>query len=198
MAMASTKWISQKIGGHDFEVMNLDFPEIEARVLAEMDSGVSVYYDTRWDTTTRFSDWLGENAGTFENREILAIGAGVGFETLLLAQKSAKLYINDFAPVSVELCAEQLEQNGFTNYIKLPGDFTEIPLPETADLAVACFIVYNQETRDAMLKFIERFNGEIILVNERLKAFCQFLDSCRRPHEVIFEDGAALAIRFGA
>lgn len=194
--MASKKWISQTIGGFEFQVMNLDFPEIEERVLAEMDAGVSVYYDTRWNTTTLFSNWLGDNKPLFKNREILAIGAGVGFETLLLAQLASIVYINDFAPVSVQLCAEQLEKNGYHNFKKLPGDFTEIDLPKRAKLAIGCFIVYNQETRDAMLKFIDRFPGEIILVNEKLKAFCQFLSSCPRPHEVLFEDGPALAIRF--
>jgi predicted nicotinamide N-methyase len=194
--MSSPKWIPQQIGGHVFDVMNLDSPEVETRVLAEMNSGVSVYYDTRWETTTLFSNWLGENPDCFENREVLVIGAGVGFETLLLAQKASKIFINDFAPVSVELCCEQLEQNGYSNYIKLPGDFTEIALPSTARLAIGCFIVYHKETCDAMLRFVERFNGEVILVNERLKAFCRFLDSCDRPYEIIFEDGPAMAIRF--
>ncbi len=194
-ASSGNLWIKESFGDLEFDVLNLDHPEIDSRVMAEMDAGVAVYYDTRWGATSIFSLWLGENAPAFTGKRVLAIGAGVGFENLLLARAADHLIINDFAPVSVELCAEQLQKNGLTNFENLPGDFTTLPLPNS-DIAVGCYIIYNPETRAAIEKFLVRYEGEVILVNEKLKAFRQFLAACERPFEIIFEKDAAIAIRF--
>ncbi|MDA7597328.1 protein N-lysine methyltransferase family protein [bacterium] len=195
MKSKSELWIKESFGEVEFDVLNLDHPEVEARVIAEMDSGVGVYYDTRWGATSIFSLWLGENGAEFSGKRVFAIGAGVGFENLLLARSADQVTINDFAPVSVELCAEQLTKNGLTNFDKLPGDFTTLPLPDF-DIAVGCYIIYNNETHEAVEKFLDRYDGEIILVNERLKAFRQFLTACERPFETIFEEESAIALRF--
>ena len=188
-------WLKHTVGGTEFDVLNLDHPDVETRVMAEMAAGVAVYYDTRWQSTTVFSDWIGDNPDFFRRKRVLAIGAGVGFENLLLASVAEHLILNDFAPVSVDLCAEQLAQNGFTNFEKLPGDFTQIPLPDGIDLVVACFLVYHPASRRAIEQFLDRFPGEVILVNEFLPGFRQFMKACPRQTETLCETDRALAVR---
>lgn len=188
-------WINKEIGDRTFSALNLDHPEIENRIMGEMSEGISVYYDTRWKMTDDFCDWLIGQEERFEGRDLLVIGAGVGLETVVLASMARRIYLNDLAPISLELCAEQLEQNGLTNYQLIPGDYTRVDLPE-ADLAVGCFVIYNRETSLSARAFLDRFPGEVLFVNPPMPPFPLFLKQCNRPHQPIMETTEGLAIHF--
>lgn len=188
-------WITKKIGKRVFTTLNLDHPDIGNRIMGEMSEGIAVYYDTRWKMTDDFCDWLIQHEESFRGRDLLVIGAGVGLETLVLASMARHIYLNDLAPVSLELCAEQLEQNGLTNYQPIPGDYTRIDLPE-ADLAVGCFVIYNRQTSLSARAFLDRFSGEVLLVNPPMPPFPLFLRQCSRPHQQAMETPEGLAIRF--
>ena len=56
-----------------------------------------------------------------EGKSVLILGAGVGLETVIIGKLREKLYVNDLALVSLELCKEQLNQNNIWNYETLPG-----------------------------------------------------------------------------
>src|SRR5262249_15880707 len=47
-------WHPITLNGHSFQILNLDHPEISARILGDLDAGVAVTYDHRWDVTARF------------------------------------------------------------------------------------------------------------------------------------------------
>jgi len=188
------RWLPISIGNETYDLLNLKHPDFNRRVMAEMDNGVDVYYDRRWRATEIFSRWLLDNPETVAGKRVLALGVGIGLETLPLGQLCEHLFINDFAPVSLELCAEQLEQNGIQNYTALSGPMEEINLPEI-DLAIACFLIYENETRSAMTKFIDTYPGEIIVANGPLPAFEEWRKSLPRETETLISDDTVLAIR---
>lgn len=176
------------IGEDSFHLMNLKHPRVDQEVMAEMEAGVDVYYDRRWGATAILTDWFSKNIDLFRDKKILILGAGVGAETLILSKYAEHIWINDLAPTAIDLCAEQLEKNQLTNYTALVGTYETLDLPKV-DLVVASFLIYNDETFTAMRDFLSQHQGKVILMNERLAPFPQFLKL--EKHEIIFEiDGA--------
>jgi hypothetical protein len=183
------RWISCRVGGEDYQLLNLDHPDVEARILREMRAGVEVYYDRRWEATGVFAEWLLAHQEWMVGKRILAVGAGVGLETVVLGRHGRKLFINDLAPVALELCREQLAQNGVAGVETVPGRLEEVVFPEV-DLVVACFLVYNPETRKAVRALAERRIAPVLLVNESLTDFRRLLvDLTGRWEELFFRDG---------
>lgn len=192
-------WYSQDIGGTTIQLFNLDHPDIHTRVIAEIDAGIDVYYDSRWEATEQFGRLLLSRQDLVREKSVLIAGAGVGLETVIIGKLCRKLYINDLAPVSIELCLEQLQQNGINDVTPLPGRFEEIDLPEV-DVIVACFVVYETETREAMSRLLERTATPVLLVNEELDAFRSLMKSTDREVERIGDgDGPTVVmLRKGA
>jgi predicted nicotinamide N-methyase len=182
--MSTELWEETCIGQEHYTLMNLEHPHVEERVRSDMDAGVAVYYDRRWSITTVLTAWLLENVDVFRGKRVLVLGAGVGAEALVLARHGAHVWVNDLAPAALELSAEQLNKNGLHNYTELLGRYEAIDFPEV-DLVVAGFLIYNKDTLAAMRAFLARHQGDVLLVNERLKAFRTFLKT--EPHEVIFD-----------
>ena len=183
--MADELWTSENVGGEEFQLMNLEHSSVDERVMVEMEAGVDVYYDRRWLATAVLTDWLGEHRELFEGKKVLALGVGVGEESLLLGKYGEHIWLNDLAPVSLELCAEQMEENGLSNFTLLAGRYEQLKLPKV-DLVIGGFLIYNEDTCAAMEAFLKEHQGKVILVNERLAPFPEFLE--RHPHEIIFDD----------
>jgi predicted nicotinamide N-methyase len=180
-------WQPVQIRDEDYRLLNLEHPSIEQRILAEMERGIDVYYDRRWAATDVLADWLVGNRDWLRGRRILVIGAGVGAETLPLARHGSHIWINDLAETALELCGEQLQENGFDNFSSLPGRYEQIPLPEV-DLVVASFLIYNRETLSAFRSLMPALSADLLLVNENLVPFQRFLR--QQAHRPLFiEDG---------
>ena len=187
-------WHPKQIGSHSFYFLNLDYPEVEKRIMDEMSNGVDVYYDRRWEVTEHLVTWLSQNVVHYHDKKVLVLGAGVGEETLVIGKHAKHIYINDLAPVALRLCGEQLEKNGITNYSTLEGRYEDVLLPEV-DLVVASFLVYNKETLTAMRSFMAQQSAKFILMNETLTEYKKFLKET--PHQLLFEkkdDGAVCVL----
>ncbi|MDA8960181.1 class I SAM-dependent methyltransferase, partial [Akkermansiaceae bacterium] len=117
--MKKNLWKEEQVGKDNYQLMNLSHPEVDLRVIAEMEAGVDVYYDRRWGATAILTDWMGENLDVIRNKRILILGAGVGAETLILGSYGKHVWINDLAPVALELCGEQMEKNDLENFTTL-------------------------------------------------------------------------------
>ncbi|MGJ8651026.1 MAG: methyltransferase domain-containing protein [Opitutaceae bacterium] len=183
--MQGQLWESVHIKDESYVLINLDHPYVEARVRSDMDAGVAVFYDCRWGVTEVLNRWLLENLDHIRGKRVLVLGAGVGAETVVLGKYCSHVWINDLAPAAVELCAEQMDQNGLENYTTLLGSYEAIDLPEV-DLVVASFLIYDAKTLKAMRTFLGNHQGDVLLVNERLKAFRQFLKI--EKHTLVFDD----------
>ena len=179
------------IGEHSYSLLNLSHPTVEKQVIEEMEAGVEVYYDRRWEITAVLTDWLAQNPQVMNQKRVLILGAGVGAETLVLARHGSHIWINDLSATALKLCAEQLEENSLKNFSSLQGRYEELELPEV-DLVVASFLIYNDETFIAMRSFLSTHKGEVILVNERLAPFPKFLKL--QEHKIIFEQDGAVGV----
>ena len=189
--MKGDLWKKEQVGKDRFHLLNLSHPEVDRRVIAEMESGIEVYYDRRWSITSVLTDWMGENLKVIRDRRILILGAGVGAETLILGHHGKHVWLNDLAPTALELCAEQMEKNGLKNFTTLVGRYEDLDLPEV-DLVVASFLIYNKDTYQAMRTFMKQQKCDLILVNERLDPFPKFLSE--EAHEILFEEKGAVGV----
>lgn len=186
-------YLRTEIGGQNYFLLDLDDKAVERRIIADMDAGVDVYYDRRWEVTDLLTAWLEDHHEVYEGKRVLVLGAGVGAETVVLGRLTEKLYLNDLSPVALELCAEQLVSNGIMNHEALLGRYEELEIPKL-DLIVASFLVYNAETLNAMRLFMETNDCEFILMNENLTEFKKILTDIK--HEVIFVSDGAMCVRF--
>lgn len=182
------RYIDSKIGKVTYRLLDLDQKLVDREVIADMDAGVDVYYDRRWEVTSILTDWLEKNHSQYEGKRVLVLGAGVGAETLVLGRLAEKVYLNDLSSIALKLCGWQMEHNGYKNYEVLKGLYEQITLPKV-DVILASFLVYNKETLAAFRTFIRNAGCQFILMNENLKEFQQLL--IELEHEVLFEvDGA--------
>ena len=89
------KYETEKIGSEEYLLLDLDQRAVELRVMEDMDAGVDVYYDRRWEVTGLLTEWLEGNHGVYEGKRVLVLGAGVGIETAVLGRLAGRLFIND-------------------------------------------------------------------------------------------------------
>lgn len=163
-------WLPVEIAGRYFQVLNLDHPWTNARIMGEMAAGIRVYYDRRWDITERFCRFLLAEPAYIAGRTVLVLGAGVGLETLVIGCLCQKLYINDLAPVALDLCAQQLRQNGIVDFACLPGRYETLAFPPV-DLIAGCFLVYNRDTAAAIRQLLARRTPPLLLMNQDMPIF---------------------------
>jgi len=174
-------WHRITLAGHRFQLLNLDHPEVSARILGDLDAGIAVTYDRRWNVTARFARFLLTNPQWVAEREILVLGAGVGLETLVIGSLCAHLYLNDLAPSALALGAEQLQHNGITHFTCLCGRYETLPLPPV-DLLVGCYLVYSRDTAAAMRQLLARSTPPVLLGNDNLLSWQSLLRTTTRPY----------------
>ena len=193
--MPKPKWIQKTIENQVFRMLNPDHPEINSLVMDDIDSGVDVYYDQRWSETELFCRFLLSHPQWLSGRSILVLGAGMGMEALVAGRLGNKLYLNDYSKVALALNAMQLKENGITAVELLPGRYEKMKLPDV-DMAIGCFLVYNDETLAAMRTFIEQYAGRLILMNGDMPAFNQLCASTDRRTETLFTDKKSRCVLF--
>lgn len=172
-------WKATTVGPYTFQLLNLDHPEMVAEVRKEMAAGVDVYYDNRWAVTERFCHILLAHKDWFADRSALVLGAGVGLETLVLGRLCRTLYLNDRAPVALELCARQLRHNGIRQFELLPGRFEEIDCPPV-DIVVGSYLVYSPEIALAVERFMQRYPYPVLLMNGPMPNFDALAENTSR------------------
>lgn len=177
-------WHTISIVGQTFQLLNLDHPDITARIIEDIDAGVDVYYDRRWSVTERFCHFLLEQPTWVVERSVLILGAGIGLETLVIGRLCGKLYINDLAPAAIELCERQLCHNNITDVSSLPGRYETLDLPPV-DLVVGCFLIYNRETVVAMQQFLQRCTAPVLLINDKMPMLHTLTNQTSRSHRFL-------------
>jgi predicted nicotinamide N-methyase len=177
-------WQPLDIADRHFQLLNLDHPHVAAHVMDDINTGIKVYYDRRWQVTTRFCHFLLAEPAWVTDRTVLVLGAGVGLETLVIGSLCRSLYINDLSASALDLCARQLRQNRLTHFVRLPGRYEQLALP-AVDLIVGCFLVYNRPTATAMQQFLARPTPPVLLVNDNMPVFRQLLRHTSRPRQAL-------------
>ncbi len=177
-------WSPCTLAGQRFQLFNLDHPRIAACVLGDMHAGVAVYYDQRWDITTRFCRFLLAHPTWVADRAVLVLGAGLGLETLVIGRLCRTLYLNDRAPGALDLCVQQLRQNGITQVTCLCGSYETVELPPV-DILVGCYLVYSRDTTASMRQLLARHTPPLLLSNDNLLSWQALLRETRRPYRLL-------------
>ena len=188
-------WTNIKLNHHEFLVLDLDHPEVETLIMSEIESGVDVYYDRRWEVTEAFCLFLLAEQEWLFNRSILVIGAGIGIETLIVGRLSKDIYINDQAPIALDLCSKQFRRNGIFNYKRLPGPYESIEIPQI-DMVVGCYLVYNAMTLKAMQQFFDHCSYPILLMNEDDRYFKRLVQSTHKRIQSVFSANSFHCVLF--
>jgi len=186
--MVKKLWIDKKIGLFKLNILNLDHSEVKGEILTEIDSGVDVFYDCRWAITDIFCELLLEQPSWVEARSVLVIGAGVGLETLVIGRLCNKLYLNDLAPVALNLCARQLEENSIHNFELKPGRYENLNFPNV-DIVIGSYLVYNKDTAQSMKHFLSQCSRTVLLMNEDHPEFKDLLNDFPRHKCLLKKDG---------
>lgn len=179
---SASLWQTVILAQQRFQLLNLDHPEVGAHIWHDLDAGIAVVYDRRWDVTTRFCHFLLAHPHWIAGRSVLILGAGVGLETLVIGRLCQTLYINDLAPRALELCAQQLRHNGIAHFTCLPGRYETLVLPPV-DLIVGCYLIYNRDTAAAMRQLLARCPQQVLLTNDNLLSWQQLLRDTTRPYD---------------
>ena len=174
-------WHHITLAGYRLQLLNLDHPRVSARILGDLDAGIAVTYDRRWDVTARLGSFLLANPEWVADRKVLVLGAGVGLETLVIGRLCARLYLNDLAPAALALSAEQLQRNGIVHFTCLCGRYETLPLPPV-DLVVGCYLIFSRDTAAAMRQFLARATPPVLLINDNLLSWQSLLRTTRRPY----------------
>lgn len=192
-----------EIAGHAFRQLDLGHPDVGPRIVEEIESGIDVYYNRRWDQTRRFCRYLVAHPELLEGRHVLVAGAGVGMEAVVAGRFAAGLTVNDLSPVALDLQMEQLAGNGIRGARRVAGSFVAAPLADI-DIVMACYVVYDDETRVGMESLVDRAAAEgipALLANEDLEGhFSDLLRSLEASGRTVTElrrDGGRYIVRIG-
>lgn len=200
MTAPKLRFTSVELEGHTFEALDLDHKGAADRIMDEMRSGVAVFYDTRWGLTNTFCGFLLRYPELVRGRTVLVAGAGVGLEAVVIGRIADRVVINDLAPASLELAAEQLIRNGVAGFDVQHGGFQQCDLTGI-DLVVACFVIYDQRTRDAMSELLGRAADQgvpVLLANENVGGyFGEVMEACRVPVEDLVQLERGRIVRVG-
>ena len=185
--MSKPKWIKKTIGDQTFSALNPDHPDVNGPVMDDIDSGIDVYYDQRWPETELFCRYLLTHPHWLSGKSVLVLGAGMGMETLIAGRQCSKLYLNDYSEVALALTAMQLRENNINAFGLLPGRYETIELPDI-DIAIGCFLVYNDDTLSSMQTFIQLYPHKVILMNGIMPAFNTLCATTSRRTETLIAE----------
>lgn len=164
-------WRPYRIGQREVEVLDLEHPSVAAKIIPDIEAGTKVYYDRRWRVSEEFAAFLERESELVADRTVLVLGCGVGLEALAVAPYAERVLLNDLSATAVELSQAQLLHNGHASVEGLVGRLEELAFP-AFDLAIGSFLVYDDETRDAMLAFLSLYPARpVLLANDAMGAF---------------------------
>lgn len=169
-------WTTEQIGPWEPKALNVDAPEFVQDVMGEISGGeVDVYYDTRWETSRLFAEWLLTQGDLLADRDVLVLGCGIGLEALSVARVARTTYCNDLSPVACRWCLRQLTANGLSGEA-LVGSYLEIEVPPV-DVVVGSFLVYNDETAASLAGFVQKHDADAVFANDPMPYWYTFQDA---------------------
>lgn len=189
-----------EVAGRSLRALDLDDARVLGRITEEVRSGLPVYYDRRWRLTEAFCRFLLERPGLVEGRRVLVAGAGIGLEAVVVGLLAERVVVNDRSFAALELASEQLRLNSVEEFTVSRESFAEVELEEV-DGVVACFVVYDAETRAALARLLDRASERgipALLANEEIGGhFEALLEAAPGPVEELTLLGRGRVVRVG-
>ena len=137
-----------------------------------------------WASSKAMVAFLQEEPNWIENKQVLEIGAGIGFPSFSIAHKASSVIISDYNSEAVALAQKNINHLNITNVTANVLDWNYIPSELCANTILLSDINYNPNDFNALVISITKFinNGCTIVLStpnrittnpfvERLSAF---------------------------
>ena len=110
-----------------------------------------------WASSKAMVAFLQEEPKWIENKQVLEIGAGIGFPSFIVAQKANSVIISDYNSDAVSLAQKNINHLNITNATANVLDWNHIPSSLFADTILLSDINYNPNDFNSLVDSITRF-----------------------------------------
>jgi predicted nicotinamide N-methyase len=110
-----------------------------------------------WASSKAMVTFLQEEPNWIENKQVLEIGAGIGFPSFSIAQKASSVIISDYNSDTVSLAQKNINHLNINNATATVLDWNHIPSELFADTILLSDINYNPSDFDALVISISSF-----------------------------------------
>ncbi len=110
-----------------------------------------------WASSKAMVAFLQEEPKWIENKQVLEIGAGIGFPSFIVAQKANSVIISDYNSDAVSLAQKNINHLNITNATATVLDWNDIPSSLFADTILLSDINYNPNDFNSLVDSITRF-----------------------------------------
>ena len=110
-----------------------------------------------WASSKAMVAFLQEESNWIENKQVLEIGAGIGFPSFSIAQKASSVIISDYNSDAVSLAQKNINHLNINNATATVLDWNHIPSELFADTILLSDINYNPNDFDTLVDSINRF-----------------------------------------
>ena len=110
-----------------------------------------------WSSSKAMVAFLEEEPNWIENKDVLEIGAGIGFPSFSIAHKARSIIISDYNSEAVSLAQKNIKHLNINNATATVLDWNHIPSELFADTILLSDINYNPTDFDALVISISSF-----------------------------------------
>ena len=120
-----------------------------------------------WSSSKAMVAFLEEEPNWIENKDVLEIGAGIGFPSFSIAHKARSIIISDYNSEAVSLAQKNIKHLNKTNVTATVLDWNNIPTKLLADTILLSDVNYNPNDFSSLVQSITRFlnNGCTIVLS---------------------------------
>ena len=120
-----------------------------------------------WSSSKAMVAFLEEEPNWIENKDVLEIGAGIGFPSFSIAHKARSIIISDYNSEAVSLAQKNIKHLNKTNVTATVLDWNHIPAELLADTILLSDVNYNPNDFSSLVQSITRFlnNGCTIVLS---------------------------------
>ncbi len=104
-----------------------------------------------WSSSKAMVAFLEEEPNWIENKDVLEIGAGIGFPSFSIAHKARSIIISDYNSEAVSLAQKNIKHLNINNATATVLDWNHIPSELFADTILLSDINYNPTDFDALV-----------------------------------------------
>lgn len=110
-----------------------------------------------WSSSKAMVAFLEEEPNWIENKDVLEIGAGIGFPSFSIAHKARSIIISDYNSEAVSLAQKNIKHLNKTNVTATVLDWNNIPAKLLADTILLSDVNYNPNNFSSLVQSITRF-----------------------------------------
>jgi len=127
------------------------------KIVAINPNTIFPYWAKIWASAHAMTLFLHEEPNWIDNKQVLEIGAGIGFPSFSIANKASSVIISDYNSDAVSLAQKNINHLNLTNVTATMLDWNHIPSSLFADTILLSDINYNPDDFNSLVDSINRF-----------------------------------------